>query len=101
MAPTSVIAHKASVFAHFTAYLTLILSLFPGKPAPAAVSPGAPAQQPSPASARSASVPTSQNPPEITSHEAAGTFKVNVRLVQVRVVVRDAKGNWRLFLSQQ
>jgi VWFA-related protein len=92
MAPTSVIAHKASVFAHFTAYLTLILYLFPGKPAPAAVSPGAPAQQPSPASATSVSVPTSQNPPEITSHEAAGTFKVNVRLVQVRVVVRDAKG---------
>src|SRR5277367_3231095 len=91
MAPASRSAREASGLAHFTAYLTLILCLFPGKAAQA-VSPEAVEQQTPPASAASASVPTSQNPPEITSHEAAGTFKVNVRLVQVRVVVRDAKG---------
>jgi VWFA-related protein len=91
MAPASRNACRAPVFAHLTACLTLILCLFTGKPAPA-VSSEAAAQQPSPPSATSVSVPTSQNPPEITSHEAASTFKVNVRLVQVRVVVRDAKG---------
>jgi VWFA-related protein len=91
MAQASRNARKESAFAHFTASLTLILCLFLGKTA-AADSSEAAVQQTSPASATSVSVPTSQNPPEITSHEAASTFKVNVRLVQVRVVVRDAKG---------
>ncbi len=91
MAPASRNARKASVCPLVTAYLALSLCLLQGKTA-AAVSPEAAAQQPSPPTATSVSVPTSQNPPEITSHEAASTFKVNVRLVQVRVVVRDAKG---------
>jgi len=33
------------------------------------------------------------NSAEIVSHEEAATFKVNVNLVMVRVVVRDSKGN--------
>lgn len=105
MAPASRNAREASALTHLTACLTLILFIFPGKPAPA-VSPETAAQQAPPASATSVSTPTSQNPPEITSHEAEATFKVNVRLVQVRVVVRDAMGkaigtlhkeNFRLF----
>ena len=35
---------------------------------------------------------SSQNTPEISSHEETTTFKVKVNLVEVRVVVRDAKG---------
>src|SRR5579884_2498488 len=31
--------------------------------------------------------------PEVTSHDEATTFKVNVRLVLLRVVVRDAQGH--------
>lgn len=38
------------------------------------------------------SASTNQNVPEMTSKESAPTFQVNVRLVEVRVVVRDAKG---------
>ena len=56
--------------------------------------------------ATSARAPAPQNVPEITSHETSATFKVNVRLVQLRVVVRDPHGkavgtlhkeNFRLF----
>ena len=35
---------------------------------------------------------SSQNTPEISSHDETTTFKVKVNLVEVRVVVRDAKG---------
>jgi len=35
---------------------------------------------------------TAQSVPEITSHEETSTFKVKVNLVEVRVVVRDARG---------
>jgi VWFA-related protein len=106
MAPASRNACNASVFAHFAAYLALTIYLFLVKPASSSVLPEAVAQQASSASATSVSMPTSQNSPEITSHEATATFKVNVRLIQVRVVVRDAKGkaigslhkeNFRLF----
>ena len=47
------------------------------------------AQQPAAASPQSAS---SAAPPEVSSHDEATTFKVNVRLVVLRVVVRDAQG---------
>ncbi|HYA26191.1 MAG TPA: VWA domain-containing protein, partial [Terriglobales bacterium] len=33
-----------------------------------------------------------QSAPEVTSHDEAATFKVNVRLVLVRVVARDSRG---------
>jgi VWFA-related protein len=56
------------------------------------------------AQAPTQTAPTSQTTPapeshpdqtaaEITAHEEAATFKVNVKLVTVRVVVRDSKGN--------
>jgi VWFA-related protein len=34
-----------------------------------------------------------QNPPELASHDEPTTFKVNVKLVLVRAVVRDAQGH--------
>jgi VWFA-related protein len=43
--------------------------------------------------AGSASAPSDANPEEMTSREEIPTFKVNVKLVLVRVVVRDSKGN--------
>lgn len=53
----------------------------------------APAQDtPLPQAAASNSSATS-NTPEMTSHDAAANFKVNVRLVEVHVVVRDSQGN--------
>src|SRR5215472_1298491 len=56
------------------------------QPAPPAIS--APAGQ-SPA----APSPAQTNSAELNSHEEATTFKVNVRLVLVRVVARDAQGH--------
>lgn len=48
-------------------------------------------------SSEPAAAPTTQtsdqNAPEIASHDETPTFKVKVNLVEVRVVVRDAKGN--------
>lgn len=54
-----------------------------------------PQDKPQTASTQTASTPVaaaSSNSPEMTSHDAAANFKVNVRLVEVHVVVRDAKG---------
>jgi len=45
-----------------------------------------------PTSSASASTSATSNTPEMTSHDAAANFKVNVRLVEVHVVVRDSKG---------
>ena len=45
-----------------------------------------------PVSATAASVAAPQSVPEMTSREGTTAFKVNVRLVQVRVVVRDSHG---------
>ena len=44
---------------------------------------------PAPASPRTTAAPQ----PEVSSHDEAATFKVNVRLVVVRVVVRDPQGH--------
>jgi VWFA-related protein len=46
----------------------------------------APPQSPTPPQA------ADQSAPEVTSHDEATTFKVNVRLVLVRVVARDSQG---------
>ena len=69
--------------------VALLLSLF--SIAAAAQSEAAQPAQPQPA-------PDTQSHPdqtaaEIASHEEATTFKVNVKLVTVRVVVRDAQGH--------
>jgi len=40
----------------------------------------------------STAAPAEQSAPEVTSHDEATTFKVNVRLVLVRVVARDLQG---------
>src|SRR5215471_15856045 len=40
----------------------------------------------------SPTTPVAQNPPEMSSQESRTTFEVNVRLVEVHVVVRDAQG---------
>ena len=58
--------------------ITIPLQLAFTQSAPA--QPSAPAQTPA------------QNAPEISSHDETTTFKVKVNLVEVRVVVRDAKG---------
>jgi VWFA-related protein len=48
--------------------------------------------QASPQSNTSAPPTAEQSAPEVTSHDEATTFKVNVRLVLVRVVARDSQG---------
>jgi VWFA-related protein len=86
----------------------LFLVLFGGSLAASAqdtTKPSTPPQSaPSTSPPASTSPPTSTNPPpstnppqenasaEISSHDETPTFKVNVNLVQVRVVVRDSKG---------
>jgi len=59
------------------------------EPAPPAPAPAAPADQTAPAT----EAHPDQTAAEITAHEETTTFKVNVKLVTVRVVVRDSKGN--------
>jgi VWFA-related protein len=52
-----------------------------------------PQDTPAPQSTASATaVSTTSDTPEMTSHDAAANFKVNVRLVEVHVVVRDSQG---------
>jgi VWFA-related protein len=52
------------------------------------------AQPPTPPTADSATATTpDKNAAEMASHDAAAAFKVSVRLVLVRAVVRDAKGH--------
>ncbi len=52
-----------------------------------------PAQAAPEQNSSSSSSTAAQTSPEMTSHEAPTTFQVNVRLVQVHVVVRDLRGN--------
>lgn len=68
--------------------LIVLPAIFVSAVAPAAASPQ---DTPSPTSTASVA-PTTSNTPEMTSHDAAANFKVNVRLVEVHVVVRDAQG---------
>lgn len=90
MAPACGNGGKVLASASLTA--KVVICLFLGKLAFVVLSPEATAQQPSESPTISVSQPASQNTPEMTSHEAAATYKVNVRLVQLRVVVRDAQG---------
>src|SRR5580692_1653710 len=53
----------------------------------------APAQSSAPAQTSAPESHPDQTAAEITAHEEATTFKVNVKLVLVRVVVRDAQGH--------
>ncbi|HEX3107274.1 MAG TPA: VWA domain-containing protein [Terriglobales bacterium] len=52
----------------------------------------APPQETPSTQSTSITASTPSNSPEMTSHDAAVNFKVNVRLVEVHVVVRDAQG---------
>jgi len=70
----------AQVLSAKAALLILLLVSLPGV-----------AQDAAPVGNSQAASSTAQ--PEVTSHDEATTFKVNVRLVVVRVVVRDAQGH--------
>jgi VWFA-related protein len=59
-------------------------------PTPALAQGGSP-QTPAPSPASESE--TKQNSPELASHDEPATFKVNVKLVVVRAVVRDSKGH--------
>jgi len=50
-------------------------------------------QNPSEISSHDEPAATKQNPQELASHDEPTTFKVNVKLVVVRAVVRDARGH--------
>ena len=65
----------------------VVLALAPWQPALAGSSPQSSAQT------SSSTTPAAQNAPEMTSRESPTTFEVNVRLVEVHVVVRDTHGN--------
>ena len=70
------------------------LTIFSGIFNPSAVA-ARPQDTPSPQSTPSASASNTSNTsntPEMTSQDAAANFKVNVRLVEVHVVVRDSQG---------
>lgn len=61
-----------------------------------AIATGAQSQQPPATPAQSAPAPqddSDQSAAEIVAHDEATTFKVNVKLVLVRVVVRDSQGH--------
>ncbi len=62
---------------------------------PATTAPAAPAPAVPSSAGQTPTVPSSDqtNSAELNSHEAPTTFKVNVRLVLVRVVARDSKGH--------
>jgi VWFA-related protein len=49
-------------------------------------------QEATPTQSTASAASTASNSPEMTSHDAAANFKVNVRLVEVHVVVRDSQG---------
>jgi VWFA-related protein len=75
------------------AILATGLTVFPGTFfSNVALAAASPQDTPSPQSISSASASTNSSAPEMTSHDAAANFKVNVRLVEVHVVVRDSQG---------
>jgi VWFA-related protein len=76
---------KQFVFAVWLGLVLVWLSLL-------ASAAGAQSSQPAPSQATPATQ-SDQTAAEITAHEEATTFKVNVKLVLVRVVVRDSKGH--------
>ena len=59
---------------------------------PQASQPASPTSSPT-SSPASTTTQTPANSPEVSSHDEMPTFKVKVNLVEVRVVVRDAKGH--------
>jgi VWFA-related protein len=73
-------------FLHFLACVALVLV----SRAPAVAQGGS---QPAPATSPAAQPEIKQTSPELASHDAPATFKVNVKLVVVRAVVRDSQGH--------
>src|SRR5271163_2592149 len=87
----------AQVFAAFAWSLCVVL-LWPlfftvRAGAQSQAAPPAPQTPPASETAPAAESHPDQTAAEITAHEEATTFKVNVKLVTVRVVVRDAQGH--------
>ena len=68
-------------------FVAVVLALFPCQPTLARSS----SQSGEPPSATT--TPAAQNTPEMTSQESPTTFQVNVRLVELHVVIRDGDGN--------
>ncbi|MGO9126891.1 MAG: VWA domain-containing protein, partial [Terriglobales bacterium] len=71
-------------------YLCVAFAQSGSSPAPAPAQSSAPQQPPPPIT--DSVTAADKNPAEMTSHEVQAAFKVNVRLVLVRTVVRDAQG---------
>lgn len=89
LSPAERILHPIARLGIFCLLLTTIIPIISADSGSA--SPAQTASQQSSPSVSSSS--TAQTAPEMTSHEAPTTFQVNVRLVQVHVVVRDLRGN--------
>ncbi len=89
MAPANENARQAVALIRLSVTLALTVCLFASEVALALPLPQTVEPQPVSA-APSGAAP--QNVPEMTSREGTTSFKVNVRLVQVRVVVRDSHG---------
>lgn len=85
--PPGNLNRRGSAFRALLCVLAVVLALSPSHRALAGSSPQSSAQP------SSSTTPAAPNPPEMSSKESPTTFEVNVRLVEVHVVVRDAHGN--------
>jgi len=82
-------ASEGFQFLRIPLLLTVLFAIFlPSVASPQQSAPASPAT-----TTATASSSTSEKAPEMSSHDQAATFKVNVKLVLVRVVVRDDKGH--------
>ena len=82
------IKHRRGLgLAILAASLSIVLGIFN-----LALATASPQENPSQSNSSLSSASSTSNAPEMTSHDAAANFKVNVRLVEVHVVVRDSQG---------
>lgn len=90
MPPLTANSHQPSILAIIALSLSAIAVIFTAGVQAAAAPPQSGSTQNN--ANTPASGTSSPNAPEMTSQDAAANFKVNVRLVEVHVVVRDAQG---------